>query len=253
MRDTDWYGRILGIESPWEVSGVELRLEAGEVEVFVVRGGSESFGCPECRDAALRHDARRRSWRHLPTCQYRRILAADVPRVRCAVHGVRTIGVPWSDRGSGFTALFEALIIDWLGAASISGVAQHLALSWDQVDGVMGRAVKRGLERRGAASGGRLPWVDETSFQKRHDYVTVVADLEGASRVHHVEDGRGLLGGFGVRGRRRLDRHGGMHLHGGALMLDPIEGRRLSLPASVGVWHVPDRPWQPEEADKGRF
>ena len=48
MRDTDLYGRILGIESPWEVTGVELRLEAGEVEVFVARGGGESHRCPEC-------------------------------------------------------------------------------------------------------------------------------------------------------------------------------------------------------------
>ena len=31
--------------------------------------------------------------------------------------------------------------------------------------------------------------VDETSFQKRHEYVTVVNDLEG--RVLHVSDGHG--------------------------------------------------------------
>ena len=191
MRDTDLYGRILGIESPWEVTGVELRLEAGEVEVFVVRGGGESLSCPECGGGARRHDARRRSWRHLPTCQYRTILTADVPRVRCAEHGVRTIRVPWSDPGSRFTALFEALVIDWLGAASMSAVARLLDLSWDQVDGVMQRAVKRGLERRGPAPGCRRLGVDETSFQKRHEYVTVVADLEGEPRVHHVADGRG--------------------------------------------------------------
>ena len=55
----------------------------------------------------------------------------------------------------------------------------------------MQRAVKRGLERRGPAPGCRRLGVDETSFQKRHEYVTVVADLEGEPRVHHVADGRG--------------------------------------------------------------
>ena len=191
MRDTDLYGRILGIESPWEVTGVELRLEAGEVEVFVARGGGESHRCPECGGAARRHDSRRRRWRHLPTCQYRTILTAEVPRVRCAEHGVRTIGVPWSDPGSRFTALFEALVIDWLGEASISAVARLLDLSWDQVSGVMERAVQRGLERRGKAPASRVLGVDETSFQKRHEYVTVVADIEDEGRVHHVADGRG--------------------------------------------------------------
>ena len=157
----------------------------------MARGGGESFRCPECGGAASRHDSRRRRWRHLPTCQYRTILTADVPRVRCAEHGVRTVGVPWSDPGSRFTALFEALVIDWLGEASISAVARLLDLSWDQVDGVMERAVKRGLERRGSVPASRVLGVDETSFQKRHEYVTVVAAIEGESRVHHVADGRG--------------------------------------------------------------
>jgi len=39
----------------------------------------------------------------------------------------------------------------------------------------MQRAVQRGLARRDAVSPKRL-CVDETSFRKRHDYVTVVTD-----------------------------------------------------------------------------
>ena len=124
MRATDLYGRIPGIENPWEVTGVELRLEAAEVEVLVAGGRDESYRCPECGGSASRHDSRRRRWRHLPTCQYRTILTADVPRVRCAKHGVHPIGVPWTDAGSRFTALFEALVIDWLGEACMSAVAR---------------------------------------------------------------------------------------------------------------------------------
>ncbi len=191
MRDTDLYGRILGIESPWEVSGVELRPEAGEVEVFVVRSRDEALRCPECGCAGRRHDTRRRSWRHLPTCQYRTILTAAVPRVRCSVHGVQTVAVPWSDPDSRFAALFDALVIDWLGEASISAVARQLDLSWDQVSRVRDRAVDRGLARRGDAPASRCPGVDETSFQKRHEYVTMAADFKGEPRVHHVADGRG--------------------------------------------------------------
>ena len=74
-----------------------------------------------------------------------------MPRVRCAEHWVLAIGVPWSHSGSRFTALFEALVTDWLKAASISAVAQLLDLSWDQVSGVMERPVKRassGVVRR---------------------------------------------------------------------------------------------------------
>ena len=35
MRDEDLYAQILGIESPWQVSSVELALSEGEVTVHV--------------------------------------------------------------------------------------------------------------------------------------------------------------------------------------------------------------------------
>lgn len=38
MHDTDLYGQILGIESPWEVTDVELRLQAGEESLPVWDG-----------------------------------------------------------------------------------------------------------------------------------------------------------------------------------------------------------------------
>lgn len=55
--------------------------------------------------------------------------------------------------------------------------------------GIQERAVKRGLERREAVSPRRLG-VDETSFQKRHEYVTIVTDF-CSGNVLHVADGRG--------------------------------------------------------------
>ena len=196
MRDTDLYGQILGVSTPWKVTDVSLRLADGEVEVLVEYGRGSKLACPKCGAACSRYDSRRRRWRHLPTCQYKTILVADVPRVDCPAHGVKTIAVPWSDPGSGFTALFEALMIDWLRETTISAVARQLGVTWDQVSGVMERAVRRGLARRDLKVPRRLG-VDETSFQKRHEYVTVVADLDGGC-VHYVADGRkkGALGAY---------------------------------------------------------
>ena len=39
MRDRELYARILGIEAPWRVEGVELKLEEGEVVVQVEPAG----------------------------------------------------------------------------------------------------------------------------------------------------------------------------------------------------------------------
>ena len=123
MRDHELYARILGIQPPWRVRDVELHLEAGEVHVFIAaeRG---AYRCPSCGKECPRYDSRQRRWRHLDTCQYRTILIADLPRVRCEEHGIAQVAVPWSEPGSRFTALFEALVIDWLLEASLSAVAR---------------------------------------------------------------------------------------------------------------------------------
>ena len=60
------------------------------------------------------------------------------------------VKLPWAEPSSRFTALFEALAIDWLKAASQKAVAERLELSWDEIHGIMERAVERGLERRQA-------------------------------------------------------------------------------------------------------
>ena len=187
MRDKELYARILGIEAPWHVREVDLQLQAGEVSVYLEIDARELLRCPLCGKEASGYDRRERRWRHLDTCQYRTIIVAEVPRVRCPEHGVRQIFVPWSEPGSRFTALFEALVIDWLQEASMSAVGRQLALSWDEVDGIMARAVRRGLERRQRLMPKRIG-VDETSFQKRHEYVTVVTDHDSGHVLYVADD-----------------------------------------------------------------
>jgi transposase len=187
VQDRELYATILGIQRPWRVERVEVRSKEGEVEVFLEHDGT-ALTCAKCGAAAARYDVRRRSWRHLDTCQYRTLLTVDVPRATCGEHGVHQVAVPWSEPGSRFTALFERLAIDWLAEASIAAVARRLRVTWDELDGIMRRAVARGLARRRVEDVPRLG-VDETSFQKRHEYVTVVVDIE-KSRVLEVLEER---------------------------------------------------------------
>ena len=189
MTETTLYERLLGIERPWRVHGVRLALEEGDVEVGVEFVG-ERLLCPACGAACPGYDRRPRLWRHLDTMQYRTLVRAEVPRVRCREHGVQQVPVPWADAQSRFTALFEVMVIEWLKVASIAAVARRCRLSWDQVAGIQERAVTRGLSRR-AVSAAALVGVDETSFQRRHEYVTVVNDLtQSEPRVLYVADGR---------------------------------------------------------------
>lgn len=188
MRDRELYAKILGLPEPWVVVDVELDLTGKSVVVRLGRSDGSTLACPECSRICPGYDTQPRRWRHLDTCQFQTVLEADVPRCSCPDHGVRQVRLPWAEPGSRFTAMFERLVIDWMQEAGRSAAARQLGLSWSQADGIMQRAVDRGLARRPEVLTPLLG-VDEKSFQGR-EFVTVVCDLDHGT-VLHVADGRG--------------------------------------------------------------
>ncbi len=189
MQDRQLYEQILGIPTPWFVERVELKLEEGEVHVHLQHRDNAAWRCPECdRECSLYDHTSSRVWRHLDTCQYQTLLHATTPRTNCPEHGVHAVRLPWAEPHSRFTLLFERLAIEWLLAASQTAVAERLGLSWDEVHGIMQRAVARGLKRREAEAIPRIG-VDEKAFRKGHKYATLVTDLD-QSRVLYVAEDR---------------------------------------------------------------
>ena len=188
MEDRTLYQAILGLAVPWEVVRVELREPEQAVHVFVDATPGTSFACPACGTSVPIYDHAERRWRHLDTCQFTTLLIARVPRVPCPTHGVKTVSVPWAAQGTRFTLLFERLAIAWLKEATPTAVARRLRLTWDEARGIQERAVRRGLARRPRTPVARLG-IDEKSFLKRHQCVSVVVDLDQA-RVLHVADDR---------------------------------------------------------------
>lgn len=186
MRDRDLYAQILGLHAPWQVTDVVVDNKDEEV-IVRVEARKGDFACPKCGRKCSRYDHKLRRWRHLDTCQYKTTLEAEVPRVQCPACGVLQTLVPWAEPGSRFTALFEAVAIDWLLEANISAVSRRMGLSWDELDGIQQRAVCRGLQRREEVKATYVG-VDETSFQKRHEYVTVVTNIETGEVIHVADD-----------------------------------------------------------------
>ena len=88
MQDHELYRRILGIEAPWYVESVELKLKAGEIHVRLAHRDMIDWACPECGEACKLYDHQpERQWRHLETCQYQTILHAEPPRSECSTRG----------------------------------------------------------------------------------------------------------------------------------------------------------------------
>ncbi len=189
MAGRNWLDAVLGLGPEWKVTRVETARKPKELRVELRRTGGSPLRCPHCGEACQGYDTRRREWRNLDAWGYKTFLVCNVPRVRCPEHGVVTIRVPWAEGSSRYTAQFEAEVIALLKEASVKAVAGRMRLSWNAVDGIMQRAVARGLARRKTEAVRRLS-VDETSFRRRHRYVTVVSNRE-TGHVLHVAPGRG--------------------------------------------------------------
>lgn len=120
-----------------------------------------------------------------------------MPQVNCVEHDVQQVAVSWAEPGGRFTALFEAMVIAWLGEAPIKAVAELVGLTWDHVDGIQQRAIDRGMSRRKPAVMKNLG-IDETSYQKEHEYVSAITDpdpriAEDRSRLGHQRAGQQTL------------------------------------------------------------
>jgi len=187
MQDKELYEKILGLKPPWYVEDVELQMAECKVTVKLAHKPLVRFPCSECSEGCSVYDHRPRQWRHLDTCGFVTILEASVPRIDCPTHGIHQVKVPWAEPGSGFTALFEALAISWLKVAPINAVADHMKISWDETWGIMERAVRRGEARRESLPIEELA-IDETSFQKRHEYVTVLVDRKSGNVIDILDD-----------------------------------------------------------------
>jgi transposase len=179
------YRLLLGLDVNWAVGKVGLSLEEKRVEIHVEFVGRE-VACPECGAACRRHDlAPERTWRHLDTMQFETVLHARVPRCSCERCGVKTAAVPWADKHSRFTLLFEAFALEILQAASnVKRAAEVLDLDWDAVHSILKRGVERGLARRSVDQVQHVG-LDEKSFGRGQSYVSLMVDLD-QSRVLEV-------------------------------------------------------------------
>ena len=86
--------------------------------------------------------------------------------------------IPWAMERSHFTIDFESLAIQFLLASkNRTAAAELLSLSWDELDGIMRRAVERGMLGRAEVDIAQL-CIDEKSFGSGQSYGSILYDPE---------------------------------------------------------------------------
>ena len=195
---TELFTAALGLQAPWRVANVRFEPEAHEIH-FDVECTTSRLPCPRCGtpDQPI-HDRLPRNWQHLHFFQYRALVHAQVPRVRCTVCGergdpeVQQVPVPWARARSGFTLLFEAMVVTLAGMSRmpVRRVAKLLGVS----DGRLWRSL--GALVDDAYAEADMAKVDAVGIDEKHighgRFITVVHDGSATTqgRVLHVSEGR---------------------------------------------------------------
>jgi transposase len=189
MDNIQIFTMALGLQPPWHVSKAEFLLEDGlpTLNLYIDHQPSAKFVVDG--EACSIYDHVNRKWRHLNFFQHKCYLHAKVPRVKTSDGGTVQVEVPWAERGSGFTLLFEGYAM-WL-------VKNGMSLSaGGELMGVEGRVLGRIIQNRVAQALADQSLeqvvdlgIDETSFSKGHDYVTILTDKE-AKKVVGIGNGK---------------------------------------------------------------
>ena len=146
------------------------------------------FRCPECGRAGCEvHDTEEKTWRHLDFFQHRAYLSARVPRPE---HGVRQVALPWARERSGFTLLFEALVMALVKEMPVAPLAALVGEDDMRIWRIVHYYVEEAVEAQDL-SGTEHLGIDDISFRRGQDYVSVFCDLDpGERRAVFVTEGR---------------------------------------------------------------
>lgn len=179
MQPEALFGMALGIVHPWEVTEVDFSKESNRLDITIDFQRGATFACPICGSPAPAYDTAEKTWRHLNFFQYEAHLHAFVPRVNCPNEGcgVKQIQVPWARPGSGFTLLFEALVMTMARDMPVNVMARLFSVTDTRLWRIINAYVETARAKEDFSDVKRIG-VDETSVKKGHNYVTFFFDLD---------------------------------------------------------------------------
>lgn len=177
MNENELFQAALGLLPPWQVDRCTFDKATGRLDIHLDFPRGSVFACPVCGVVCKAHDTSERKWRHLNFFQHQAFLHARTPRVECSQCGVHVVAVPWARPGSGFTLLFEALVMMMAKAMPAIAVGrivnEHDTLIWrivtHYVDAARAKADHSTVTQVG---------VDETASRRGQKYVSLFVDLD---------------------------------------------------------------------------
>jgi len=178
----------LGIAKPWFVGGVRFDENSKVLTVAIDFAPGSRFGVEGAQGDHPVHDTLIKCYRHLNFFQHECVLEVRTPRVKLPDGSVRLVKPTFAGKLSGFTLLFEALVLMLARQMPFAAVARLVGVSPHRVMAICQRYVALALQAADFSDVTTLA-IDETSRARGHDYITLAADAE-KRRVLAVAEGR---------------------------------------------------------------
>jgi transposase len=180
----------LGISKPWYVAGADFNAQARTLTIRVDFAPGSRFAVAGAEGEHPVHDTLAKRYRHLNFFQHECFLEVRLPRVRLPDGVVRQVEPPWAGKLSGFTLLFEALVLMLCQQMPFAAAARLVGESRHRVAAICERYVGLALAQADYSEVRELA-IDETSRERGQRYITLAADAR-ARRVLALAEGCGL-------------------------------------------------------------
>ena len=178
----------LGIKSPWFVQAVDFDAGQRRLTVRVDFPRGTRFAHPKSPGEHPVHDTQIKQLRHLNFFQHECYLEVRVPRVQLPDGKVALVEPDWVGKLSGFTLLFEALVLMLAQQMPFAAVARTVGETWHRVHAICTHYVELAVERTDLSAVDTVAF-DETSYKRGHNYLTLAVDVD-ARRVVSVTEGK---------------------------------------------------------------
>ena len=180
MRATKVLTNILGMKQV-RVGGCEFDGDGVLIDVAPSTRIARCGGCG-CRVRRVYDHRRGRLWRHVDFGGMQTRLRYDLRRVDCRRCGVCTEMVPWAHAESAFTSAFEEQVAYLAQRTDKTTIVSMMRIAWTTVGSIASRVVQR-MSPTDRLDGLRRIGVDELSYRRHHEYVTIVTDHDSGKVV----------------------------------------------------------------------
>lgn len=180
----------LDLKEPWYIKAAEFDETKRVLHIYVDIRKNADIPCPHCGGRTVRYgyEPEERTWRHGDCLFFPTLVHCRRPRVKCNKCGTVQVNAPFERPHSRFTLLFEGFAMLLMADVPRRKLAEVLRCDEKSLASINNYWVNKAESMRSLEQVTHLA-IDETSFKRGHNYVSIVIDAVNRS-VIDVQPGR---------------------------------------------------------------